>query len=216
MSDPALTAKVRQGVIRDLAELDGALDQILTAFEQRHSQTTKVRLLTILDDYSAARAGLPRLPDQAETPFRPFVFRELFSKLKAVGWWASSLPAADFQRLSHYFFQEIERRDPTAAGSFRWLLGADHLATTPREALKLLNNFLAPYVEILVNTHQYTRTTVANNRQIAHSYLADFQHSWADARTLQATVDARDFLDQIVADYGQGTATGSPASGGQK
>jgi hypothetical protein len=162
------------------------------------SVNIKTTIYGIVEDYKKA---VELLIDQNVTIndiFNRKIFTQILAKIKAIGItnWKSEI--SDFKIYRAYLIQEISKKDNNAAESFSRIISEENIKNTDKELLKLFYQGFSHYVEIAVNLHQYTKTTIEQNNRIGNSFFEDMKNKYNNYEMKKDIENVKQFLNNLI------------------
>ncbi len=192
----SLLKKVETSEIQTQQELEKRYLQNIMELSTRTDRN--VTIPSVIEDYKKAVALLQRKNIAVESTFHGMLFNQILAKLKAIGItdWRSDMPERSLYR--NYLIEEVQKKDRKSAASFAALFSDDFIRNTRKDLVQLFYQAFSHYVEISVNLHQYTRTTIIQNNRISNSCFEDLKTRFSDEKTVKDIATVQSFLNEML------------------
>lgn len=157
-----------------------------------------VTISGVIEDYKKALALLKNKNINIKDNFNRELFNQILAKIKAIGItnWQTEMPELKLYR--NYLIEEASKKDKQAAQSFSNMLSDDYIKNTGKEILQLFYQAFSHYVEISVNLHQYTKTTIITNNRIGNSCFEDLKSKYRDEKIIKDIDNIKNFLNAMI------------------
>lgn len=194
----SLEKKVQASQINSQQELEKYYFENIEELSTRIDQN--VTIFGVIEDYKKALVLLKNKNINIKDNFNCELFNQILAKIKAVGItnWQSEMPELKLYR--NYLIEEVSKKDKETAISFNNMLSDAYIKTTSKEILQLFYQAFSHYVEISVNLHQYTRTTIITNNRISNSCFDDLKSKYDDEKIIKDIDNVKNFLNEMVED----------------
>ena len=160
-----------------------------------HANTT---ISAVIEDYKAALSILRKKQIAVNDYFNQKLVIQLLAKIKAIGIKNWELQSNEFNQYSNYLFEEISKKDRSISSHFQKVLSNCFIKNTNSKVINILYTGIAHYVEIMVNTHQFTKTTIIQNSRIGNTYFIELEQLFTDNDMGKSLRAVQEFLKEVV------------------
>lgn len=160
-----------------------------------HANTT---ISAVIEDYKAALSILRKKQITVNDYYNQKLVIQLLAKIKAIGIKNWELQSNEFNQYSNYLIEEISKKDRSISSHFQKVLSNCFIKNTNSKVINILYTGIAHYVEIMVNTHQFTKTTIIQNSRIGNTYFIELEQLFTDNDIGKSLRAVQEFLKEVV------------------
>ena len=99
---------------------------------------------------------------------------------------------------NQYLLEEVAKTRNQYLVSFTMIFSLHFFENTHKDIINILYTAISHYVEIFVNTHQYTKITILQNSRIGTSFFNEMLMNYNDTNIIRSITDINIFLQEIV------------------
>jgi sulfatase maturation enzyme AslB (radical SAM superfamily) len=162
-----------------------------------HANTT---ISAVIEDYKAALSILRSKQIAVNDCYNQKLVIQLLAKIKSIGIKNWELQSKEYNQYSNYLFEEISKKDRKLSTYFQRVLSNSFIGNTNKKVINTLYTGIAHYVEIMVNTHQFTKTTIIQNSRIGNTYFIELEKLFTDNDIGESLRAVQEFLNEAVQD----------------
>ncbi len=186
------------------AEIVSNTDLINQYYKNIHELSSNVHANTtisaVIEDYKAALSILRNKQIAVNDCYNQKLVIQLLAKIKSIGIKNWELQSKEFNQYSNYIFEEISKKDRNISTHFQKVLSNSFIGNTNKNVINILYTGIAHYVEIMVNTHQFTKTTIIQNSRIGNTYFIELEQLFKDDDIGESLRAVQGFLNEVVQD----------------
>jgi len=155
-------------------------------------------IFTVIEDYKKAQIILKNKNIAIEDEFNRYIFSQILAKIKSIGIKNWELQSREFILYINYLFEEVSKKNRITGEHFKKVFSKEYITSTKKDVVNTLYTAISHFVEILVNTHQYTKTTIEQNSRIGSTYFSELKEQYRSDPIIKSFESIEDFLNAII------------------